>query len=79
MESNGTENPQKKRVSINFYQSITNTFIKAFHQGKIPWRAGTTVPFHDFAQNYHSAHMYQGINWLHLNLVAAQELSLIHI
>lgn len=73
MKPSTQESPHKKWTSINFYQAITNSFIKAFHQGTIPWRAGTAVPFHDFAQNYYSAHMYQGINWLQLNLVAAQE------
>jgi antirestriction protein ArdC len=58
---------------IDHYQTITNHFIKQLHQGLLPWRAGTTVPFSDFAQNYYSGHYYQGINWLMLNLVKAQE------
>lgn len=64
---------QKDWKAPNSYQIITNTFIKQFHQGILPWRAGTAIPFHDFGQNYHSAHIYKGINWLHHNLVNAQE------
>ena len=73
MESNQKKSPSKDWVAPNYYQIITNTFVNQFHQGIISWRAGTAVPFHDFAQNYHSAHIYKGINWLHLNLVNAQE------
>lgn len=73
MKSNEQAPTPKEWRASNYYQIITNIFIKQFHQGVIPWRYGTHVPFHDFAQNYHSAHIYQGINWLQLNLVKAQE------
>lgn len=61
-------------MSRNYYQIITNYFIKELEQGIIPWRRSTSVPFHGFAQNYYSGRVYRGINWFLLNLVTAHEI-----
>jgi len=60
------ESTTKKKVDV--YEIITNKIIKMLEQGVPPWRK--TWGQQAFAQNYESGHIYTGVNWFLLNLVA---------
>ena len=60
------ESTTKKKVDV--YEIVTNKIIEMLEKGMPPWRK--TWGQQAFAQNYESGHIYTGINWFLLNLVA---------